>query len=338
MAENYVVLFIDDEETVLDTVKMQLRGIGSAVQIETALSGKEAFDLVAWLELDGAVLAMIVCDYLMPGMKGDRVLKGFQKSHPTAIKILLTGQSVFKGVTNCINHAQLYRFIAKPWNTSDLKLTIKEGLKKFEADRKIDQQHKQIEQINQKLEETQKALDEGQGTQDDHESVELQFAEREAYDELFFIRFFKTLRVDEKEWLALACIGLIVIDEKMTRRQKGFLEAIVKDDPRKELVERYITLAESKMSPELKIFRCDRDLAFEFMKHLTRVLSLRRLPSLPQQEYFTRIGQLLGLDSKIINDFLKLSRRRIEDLIAENQVKKVVAVQPPTYVKFDLRL
>ncbi len=338
MAEKYVVLFIDDEETVLDTIKMQLQGVGSSIQIETALSGKEAFDLVAWLELDGSVLAMIVCDYLMPGKKGDRVLKGFQKSHPTAVKILLTGQSVFKGVTNCINHAQLYRFIAKPWNTSDLKLTIKEGLKKFKADRIIDRQQKEIKKINQKLEETRKALDEGQGTQDDQMTVELQFTEREAYDELFFIRFFKTLRVDEKEWMALACIGLIVIDEKMTRRQKGFLEAIVKDDPRKDLVIKYISLAESRISPELKIFRCDRDLAFEFMKHLTRVLSMRQLPSMPQQQYFTRIGQLLGLDSRVINDFLKLSRRRIEDVIAENQVKKVVSVQPPTYIKFNLKM
>jgi hypothetical protein len=189
-----------------------------------------------------------------------------------------------------------------------------------------------------KLKAAQKALEEGQNPQDDQWTVELQFAEREAYDELFFIRFFKTLSVEEKEWLALACIGLIVIDEKLTLRQKGFLEAIVKDDPRKDLVEKYIYLAENKISPGLKIFRCDRDLAFEFMKHLTRVLSLRRLPSQPQQQYFIRIGQLLGLDAKIINDFLKLSRRRIEDLIAENQVKKVVSVQPPTYVKFNLNL
>ena len=136
MAEKYIVLFIDDEETVLDTIKTQLGGLSSSVHIETALSGKEAFNLVDYLELNGSVLAMVICDYLMPGMKGDAVLIGFHNSHPTAIKVLLTGQSVFEGVTNSINRAQLYRFLAKPWNINDLKLTIREGLKKFEADRK----------------------------------------------------------------------------------------------------------------------------------------------------------------------------------------------------------
>ncbi len=338
MAKNDVVLFIDDEETVLDTIKTQLQGLNNNYQIETALSGKEAFDLVAWLELNGANLALVICDYLMPGMKGDAVLMGFHKSHPTAVKILLTGQSVFGGVTNCINNAQLYRFIAKPWNISDLKLTIREGLKKFEADRKIDQQKKRITQINQKLEQAEKILEEGQTGKEDDDLKEIPSIEREAYDELFFSRFYKSLKTDQKEWFALASIGLMVTDSIITKRHKVFLEAIIRDDPRKDLVEKYIDLAERKTPGFLDVFRCDRDLAFELMKHLTWILSQKKLPPQSQQQYFGQIGQLLGLNSDVINDFLKLARRRIEDEMAEAQIKKSVSTQPPTYVKSDLKL
>ena len=86
------------------------------------------------------------------------------------------------------------------------------------------------------------------------------------------------------------------------------------------------------------MFRCDRDMAFELMRHLTWVLSQKKLPPQPQLQYLGQIGQCLGLDSEVINDFLRLARRRIEDVIAENQIKKSLTAQQPTYVRFNLKL
>ena len=56
-------------------------------------------------------------------MKGDEVLKEIHKLSPGSLKILLTGHADVEGISNAINNAQLYRYIAKPWDKDDLVLT-----------------------------------------------------------------------------------------------------------------------------------------------------------------------------------------------------------------------
>ena len=331
MAEKYAVLFIDDEETVLDTLQVQLQGLSPNIEVVSAQSGEEAFKLVEEMESYGMTLALVVCDYLMPGMKGDDVLIQFNKTQPTAVKILLTGQSVFEGVTRCINEAQLYRFIAKPWNKNDLKLTIDEALKKFAADRMIAEQKRRLKLFNHKMAQMKEQLKKEQKHKNDKESEELQYVEREAYSELFFLRFFQSLEPDEKKWFAEACIGLMAVDGGVTRRQKDFLETIIKEDPRKDLVEYFFSLADSKTVPNLDLFRCDREKAFELMKHFTWILSLRRLPTINQQQYFRKLGMSLGLESQMISDFLKLARLRVNELMTEQKIKHVVLSKLAAY-------
>ncbi len=331
MAEKYVVLFVDDEETVLDTLQTQLQGLSSNIEIIAAQSGKEAFELVEKIESYGKILSLVICDYLMPGMKGDEVLIQFNKTHPTTVKILLTGQSVFEGVTRSINEAQLYRFIAKPWNKNDLKLTIDEGLKKFVADRIIAEQKKRLQLFNLKLAKMKKQLKEEQESKNEEEPEEVQFIEREVNNEIYFLGFFRSLEADAKKWFAEACIGLLAVDGGITKRQKDFLETIIKEDPRKDLVEYYFSLTESKTVPDLDTFQCERTEAFDLMKHLSWVLSLRRMPTLNQQQYFRQLGTSLGLVSYAISDFLKLVRLRVNEMMVENKIKNEVLSQPPAY-------
>lgn len=64
---------------------------------------------------------------------------------------MLTGQATLSGVTNAINKAGLYRYIAKPWETNDLVLTVKEALKSFDKDRELEYRRKQLEIANENL-------------------------------------------------------------------------------------------------------------------------------------------------------------------------------------------
>ncbi len=50
---------------------------------------------------------------------------------PKTLKILLTGQADMQAVTNAVNQANLYRYIAKPWEPTDLILTIKEAIRRY---------------------------------------------------------------------------------------------------------------------------------------------------------------------------------------------------------------
>ncbi|MEO8890661.1 MAG: ATP-binding protein [Coleofasciculaceae cyanobacterium] len=140
-----IIVCIDDEPTVLSSLKRELKTVlGDAVEIETALGGIDALELIEELIEEGTNIALVIVDYIMPDLKGDEVLKRIHDVLPDTLKIMLTGQATIEGVTNAINSAKLYRYIAKPWQREDLSLTVKQALKSYE------QQHQLIEQ-NAKL-------------------------------------------------------------------------------------------------------------------------------------------------------------------------------------------
>ncbi|MDX1285974.1 MAG: hybrid sensor histidine kinase/response regulator, partial [Draconibacterium sp.] len=101
----------------------------------------------------GQKVPVIISDYIMPGMKGDQLLKEIHKISPESLKILLTGQASIEGISNAINNAALYRYIAKPWDKDDLVLTVKEAIKSFLQELKIKEQNKELRILNTSLEE-----------------------------------------------------------------------------------------------------------------------------------------------------------------------------------------
>ena len=148
-----VILCIDDEEIILEALEEQLNNtFGSEYDIETSDSGEDAIDFFKELKKEGIKVPVVISDYIMPGMKGDEVLKEIHKLSPGSLKILLTGQASIDGITNAINNAKLYRYIAKPWDKDDLVLTVKEAIKSFLQERKIRKQNEELIKLNASLE------------------------------------------------------------------------------------------------------------------------------------------------------------------------------------------
>ncbi|HBB32344.1 MAG TPA: diguanylate cyclase [Cyanobacteria bacterium UBA8803] len=147
-----VIICVDDEITVLRSLKAELREtIGNDYQIEIAEGGGEALDLVNELLGDGYEIPLIISDYIMPDMKGDELLKRVHHLSPQTLKVMLTGQANLEAVTNAINLAKLYRYIPKPWQTEDLKLTVKEAINSYRQQKKLAEQNTQLQQMNQAL-------------------------------------------------------------------------------------------------------------------------------------------------------------------------------------------
>jgi response regulator RpfG family c-di-GMP phosphodiesterase len=146
-----VILCIDDENIVLNSLKEQLKKAINGCDIEIAESGAEALEFIDELLEDNGELSIVISDYIMPGMKGDEVLSQIHKNIPKAIKILLTGQATTDGITNSVNNANLYRYIAKPWEESDLFLTINEALKSYNMEMKLEEQNISLELYNKEL-------------------------------------------------------------------------------------------------------------------------------------------------------------------------------------------
>jgi len=147
-----VILCVDDEKIVLDSLKNELRSVfGREYIIETSESGSDALSLINELIEKGTAIPVIIADYIMPGMKGDDLLIAIHKKLPDTKTILLTGQATMEGVTNALNNAALYRYISKPWQQEDIVLTIKEALRIFDAERELEVRRMELEKANKKL-------------------------------------------------------------------------------------------------------------------------------------------------------------------------------------------
>jgi len=152
MNEELAILVVDDEPMVLESLTDELqRSFGQDYQIEAAESGEEALEIIEELNAEGIEIAAIVSDYLMPRMKGDELLCQIHNQYPDILKIMLTGQAGVDAVGNAVNSADLYRYIAKPWDATDLNLTLREALKKYQYIKQLEEQNAQLRENERRL-------------------------------------------------------------------------------------------------------------------------------------------------------------------------------------------
>lgn len=139
------VLCVDDERIILASIAQQLREeLGDEIEVETAGDAFEALEI--WEENKDNI-ALVISDQIMPGMKGDEFLIQLHQQNPALKKILLTGQSSMEAVQNAINQADLYRFLSKPWNKTDLVLTVKEAINLYKKERSIQEQNQILQSL-----------------------------------------------------------------------------------------------------------------------------------------------------------------------------------------------
>lgn len=149
-----VIICVDDETTVLRSLKAELKkAVTNDYFIEIAEGGEEALELVEELLGKEDEILLVISDYIMPDIKGDELLKRIHQLSPKTLKIMLTGQADLEAVTTAINSAKLYRYIAKPWQSEDLKLTVTEAIHSYLQDKKIALKNAKLQQNNQELEE-----------------------------------------------------------------------------------------------------------------------------------------------------------------------------------------
>ncbi|MEG3858004.1 response regulator [Microcoleus sp. herbarium12] len=126
-----VILCVDDEPDILNTLKMQLKNeFKDNYFYELAESADEALDLIEDFQPETEVI-VVVSDWLMPGIKGDELFMIVHKKYPQIIKVMLTGQADEAAVQRAFKEADLYCCLYKPWQSKDLIETIKSGLAKL---------------------------------------------------------------------------------------------------------------------------------------------------------------------------------------------------------------
>ena len=125
-----LIICIDDDKTILDSLKAQLKkNFGNEYVYEFAESADEALEVIEDIAQDQTETFIVVSDWLMPGMKGDEFLIELHKKYPYSKKMLLTGQAEQNAINRAKKHADLYKYLAKPWEEKDLINAIDGALK-----------------------------------------------------------------------------------------------------------------------------------------------------------------------------------------------------------------
>jgi DNA-binding NtrC family response regulator len=122
MAEKKTVLFVDDDQIVLRSIK---RGfLDEPYNQLFAKSGREALEI-----LQKESVHVIVTDMCMPEMDGVELLKIVRERYPQIIKIILSGYTDMSVFQEEFNHGEIFKFIRKPWKLeTDFKKVIQQAL------------------------------------------------------------------------------------------------------------------------------------------------------------------------------------------------------------------
>ncbi|MGH8373136.1 MAG: response regulator [Gammaproteobacteria bacterium] len=112
MDKNATVLFVDDEERILRSLKMLFR---NRCQVLTATDGNVALDLLRRQRVH-----VIVSDQRMPNMTGIELLRQVRAESPNTMRLLLTGYSDMAAVVDSVNEGEIFRYLTKPWNAEEI--------------------------------------------------------------------------------------------------------------------------------------------------------------------------------------------------------------------------
>lgn len=136
----YLILCVDDEREVLDSVVQDLDDFEEHFSLEAAESVQEAKQIIEEAAQEGIKLALILCDHIMPEQTGISFLIELnqQPSTQTTRKLLLTGQAGLEDTVEAVNNSSLHFYIAKPWRGEELRQIIKEQLTQYMIDNEPD--------------------------------------------------------------------------------------------------------------------------------------------------------------------------------------------------------
>lgn len=131
MTEPICLLFVDDEENILQSIKRLF--FNADYTIHSANSGAEGLKILE----SGTPIHVVVSDYRMPGMNGVEFLSQVSRKWPDTIRIVLSGYADTPAVIGAINEGGIYKFISKPWNDDELRVAVANAATLYFLQRRI---------------------------------------------------------------------------------------------------------------------------------------------------------------------------------------------------------
>ncbi|MBU0690263.1 response regulator [bacterium] len=146
------ILIVDDEPNVLTALRRMLHG--EPYRVHVASDPSDALESLKSIEP-----AVMISDYRMPGMTGVAFLQRAKELQPDSVRIILSGYADISAIIDAINTGEIFRFIAKPWNDDELKLTIKQSLEHWQLMKSNRELSTELLKTNRELKELNEHLE-----------------------------------------------------------------------------------------------------------------------------------------------------------------------------------
>jgi DNA-binding NtrC family response regulator len=119
------ILLIDDEALVLSALQraLQQQFRGEDLQLEAYTDPFAALKRICEQDFD-----VVISDFMMPQLSGGELLQALKDVAPHTVRIMLSASTSFDTALSAINQAQVFRFIAKPWQPAELEQTLRAAL------------------------------------------------------------------------------------------------------------------------------------------------------------------------------------------------------------------
>lgn len=153
MAEGLSVLFVDDDQAILDAARRLLHK--SPHKILTASSARSGLDILQDKQVD-----VVFSDQSMAEMDGIEFLSTVRQRWPEIIRIMVTGDGSTAVARDALERVAVFRFLNKPWDGTEVwKLLDQAAVEKDLRHRSIDPEPKpqstftlkMIDQLKSKL-------------------------------------------------------------------------------------------------------------------------------------------------------------------------------------------
>jgi signal transduction histidine kinase/FixJ family two-component response regulator len=136
----YPILYVDDEPENLRIFELTFKREFSIV---TAQSGDAGLEL-----LNTEPVALVLSDHRMPGMTGVEFLTRALEVDPKAVRMLVTAYGDAQTLGNAINSGAIYKFVPKPWQPDEMRVTLRRAIEAYALDREREQLVRELTLLN----------------------------------------------------------------------------------------------------------------------------------------------------------------------------------------------
>lgn len=121
----YLVLFVDDEQK---TRKYFAKLFGKTFRVILAEDGTQGLERFREYQEE---IGLVVTDQRMPNGTGSELLEKVALLKPNVVRILSTAYADIDAAVSAVNQGGVYRYVTKPWEVSELEVTLKRAMELF---------------------------------------------------------------------------------------------------------------------------------------------------------------------------------------------------------------